>query len=180
MRMTLLVLAFLTILPATALAQTKIGYVDLQRAIMETDDGKQAKMQLEKMKTARQTQLDQEQVKLRDEGKSLEAQKAIMMPEKFAQKEREFAQRIQKLRMTYATLQKELQAEEAKLTRGILEQMGTILSKLGRAKGYSVILEKTESRILWAPQSLDLTNELIRKYNAGKGKKSKKSKKSKK
>tara|TARA_B100001250_G_scaffold385395_1_gene381084 strand:+ start:26 stop:565 length:540 start_codon:yes stop_codon:yes gene_type:complete len=179
MRIVLLVLTALIAFTTTSFAAEKFGYVDLQRAIMETNDGKQAKGKLEKMKKERQTKLDAEQEKLRTEGKSLEAQKAIMLPEKFAQKEREFAGKIQQLRMTYATLQKELQAQEAQLTRGILERMGLILSKLGRAKGYSVILEKTESRILWAPQSLDLTNELIRRYNAGegKGKKSKKSKK---
>ncbi|MEZ4468705.1 MAG: hypothetical protein R3F60_20250 [bacterium] len=42
-----------------------------------------------------------------------------------------------------------------------------------------MVFEKTESSILWAPQSLDMTNELIRRYNAGEGKADKEPKKDK-
>ena len=33
-----------------------------------------------------------------------------------------------------------------------------------------MVFEKTQSSILWAPKHLDLTNEVIRRYNAGEGK----------
>ena len=90
-----------------------------------------------------------------------------MQPEVRQTKEKEFREKVQILQMTFAKLQKELAAEEAKLTRGIIQKMGLILADIGKRDGYSVILEKNESRILWAPQKLDLTNELIRLYNAG-------------
>ena len=170
MRFILCVLIGLIVNVNLASAETKIAYVDLQRALLETDDGKKAKAQLEKMKTDRQSKLDAEQQELRTMQQNLEAQRAIMVPAKLEEKKMEFAKRLQQLQMTYATLQKELAAEEARLTRGILDRMGVILMKMGRSQGFSMILEKTESRILWAPQSLDLTNELIRRYNAGEGK----------
>ena len=180
MRLILSAIALLIALPTLAQAEAKFAYVDLQRAIMETKDGKKAKGELEAMKKQRQSQLDVEQKKLREEGKNLEAQKAIMLPAKYAEREREFAMKIQKLRQTHMQLQQQLQQKEAQLTQGILARMGMILAKLGRERSYSVILEKTESRILWAPQSLDLTNELIARYNAGEGKKGKGGKKSRK
>ena len=141
---------------------------------METKDGKKAKGELEAMKKKRQAKLDVEQ-KLRMRART-EAQKAIMLPAKYAEREREFAMKIQKP-ADALQLQQERQQKEAQLTQGILTRMGMILAKLGRERSYSVILEKTESRILWAPQSLDLTNELIARYNAGEGKKGKGGKK---
>jgi len=42
---------------------------------------------------------------------------------------------------------------------------------LGSSGEYSMIFEKTDSRLIWAQASMDLTNEVIRRYNAGKGQK---------
>jgi outer membrane protein len=86
-------------------------------------------------------------------------------------KEKEFREKLGQLQMTFAQLQKELAQEEAKLTKGIFERMARILAKMGEAEGFTMIFEKTESSILWAPRHLDLTNDLIRRYNAGEGKK---------
>jgi outer membrane protein len=150
--------------------QTRIGYVDMQRAILEADDGQAAKGQLQKMKLARQSELDAKQKALRALQQGYEAQKSFMKEDVRRAKEAELGQKLQELKVTFATLQRELAAEEAKLTKPILDRMGKILIRIGQASGDIVILEKNESRILWAPSKLDLTNELIRRYNAGEGK----------
>jgi len=175
-------LVFLTIFTwfSVASAETKLAYVDMQRALLETDDGKNAKKQLEKMKKVRQSQLDSKQKNLRKMQKELEAQKAFMKEDVLRAKQMEFGKKLKELQMIYATLQKELAAEEAKLTKVILERMGRILMAVGRKSGDIFILEKNDSRILWAPAKYDLTNELIRRYNAGEGRGGKAKKKSKK
>jgi outer membrane protein len=177
MRLFLCVSLCFGILSSTAFAQTKIGYVDFQRALLETQDGKNAKKALETMKKTRQKELDSEQKALKTLQEKLTKQRAFMQPKVLQQKEQEFRQKVQRLQMTFAKLQKELAAEEAKLTRNIIQRMGVILAAIGKRDGYSVILEKTESRILWAPQKLDLTNELIREYSAAAKKSGKKAKK---
>ncbi len=161
---------------ATATAQSKnpVAFVDMQRAMLDVDDGKQAKAALEKMKTERQKSLDAQQDKLREMQKNLEAQKQFMKEDVRQAKEEEFRTKLGELQMTYAKLQKELAVEEQKLTKDILARMSRILGKMGEEGGYSMIFEKTESSVLWAPQHLDLTNELIRRYNAGEGKTAKK------
>ena len=42
------------------------------------------------------------------------------------------------------------------------------LEVVGLQEGYVMILEKTESSILWAPKSMDITDVLIQRYNTGK------------
>jgi outer membrane protein len=49
--------------------------------------------------------------------------------------------------------------------------MSRILQTMGRDQKWTLILEKNESSVLYSEASLDLTNELIRRYNAGEGKK---------
>ena len=161
----------LLLFAGAAQAEVKIAFVDLQRALLEVEEGKKAKSTLEKMKTERQAELDKKQEELRALQKNFEAQKAFMKDDVRQTKEKEFREKLGQLQMTFAQLQKELAQEEAKLTKGIFERMARILAKMGEAEGFTMIFEKTESSILWAPRHLDLTNDLIRRYNAGEGKK---------
>lgn len=168
----------LAALPATAAAQkaddvVRVAYVDLQRALLEVEDGKKAKKQLEAMKSDRQKELDALQTEVRKLKEDFDRQAEFMKPEVRQQKQIELAQKLQQLQQTYAEKQKELVSEEAKLTQTIFARMGRILGALGESQGFTMIFEKTESSLLWAPKHLDLTNELIRRYNAGEGKKDK-------
>lgn len=151
-------------------AEVKIAFVDMQRALLEVKEGKKAKSTLEKMKKDRQGKLDARQEELKNLQKNFEAQKDFMKPDVRKQKEEEFRRKLGELQLTYAKLQKELAREEAKLTKSIFGRMGRILATMGKKQGLSMVFEKTESSILWAPQSLDLTNELIRRFDAGEGK----------
>jgi putative tricarboxylic transport membrane protein len=53
---------------------------------------------------------------------------------------------------------------------GIFDRFAKILKLMGEAGSYALILEKNQSGILYAPDSFDLTSELVRQYNDGKGK----------
>ena len=156
---------------ANAGKAVKIAYVDMQRALLQVEEGKKAKSKLEKMKKDRQKKLDASQEELRALQKDFEAQKEFMEPAVRRKKEGEFRSKLMNLQKTYAGLQRELAVEEAKLSKGIFARMGNILQKMGKKGGFTMIFEKTESSLLWAEQHLDLTNELIRRYNAGEGKK---------
>ena len=79
-----------------------------------------------------------------------------------------YQRKFYELQMLYAKLQKELTEAEAKETKKIFSKMRDILKDIGLAEGYTMILEKTESSILWAPKSLDVTDVLIQRYNSGK------------
>lgn len=171
----LLAVAALTFTAAPALAQkadetVRIAYVDLQRALLEVEDGKKAKASLEKMKADRQKELDALQTEVRKLKEDFDRQSEFLKAEAKQQKQIELAQKLQMLQQTYAEKQKELVTEEAKLTQKIFARMGKILATVGKKDGYTMIFEKSESSLLWAPTHLDLTNELIRRYNAGEGK----------
>ena len=165
-----------TVLPGVAAAApdanapVNLAYVDLQRALLEVEDGKKTKTRLEAMKTDRQGKLDASQEELRALQKNFEAQKDFMNDEQRRAKEEEFRTKLGELQKTYATLQRELAEEEAKATKSIFDRMGKILGKIGEEQKLTMVFEKTQSSILWAPKHLDLTNEVIRRYNAGEGK----------
>lgn len=151
-------------------AQVRVAVVDMQRALNETEDGRNAKAQLKRLFKRRQQTLDQrtEEIKKMKEGLDPDAIAVLSNAEKNKRLE-EYQKAFVELQTTYVEYQRELAQKEAQLTKGIIERMGSILQTIGREQGYTMIVERNEGGVVWAQPSLDLTDDLIRRYNAGEG-----------
>jgi outer membrane protein len=161
------ILALLLAAPAVGAEPVRIGYVDLQRAVSETGDGKRAKAKLQGLFKDKQSELDKKQEEFKKAKEELDRQKVMLKPEVQRQREKELQDRFVELQALYVKLQKELSQQEAEATKDIFAKLQRIIAKIADKEGFTMVLEKTESSILWAKPSLDLTNELIRSYNKG-------------
>jgi len=159
-------LAFLFLQGNIALAQSKVGYVDLQRALNEVADGRAAKAKLKKEFDVRQKELDDKQEELKKMQTDLQAKGDVMTEDARRKAQAEMDQKLMAVSRLYATLQKELQQKEHDATKGIVSRMSSIRKSIAEAENVSMVFEKTDSGILFAQPSLDLTNELIRRYNS--------------
>lgn len=163
---------------APAIAQTTVAYVDLQRALLEVHEGKAAKAKLKKEFDRRQSQLDGEQEDLRRLKDDLDKRASVMDPERRRDKEDELQRKLIALQQTYMQLQSELTGQEKGLTDKIFAKMEVILRNIAKENSIDMILEKNAG-VVYATDSMDLTSELIRKYNTKHGKKKKSAKKGK-
>ena len=155
----------LTGVATTAQAQLKIGVVDLQRAINETEDGRQAQKRLKKLFDERQKSLDGKQQSLKAQKESLERQQGVLAEDAFRKKAEKFQQDLMELQNEYMQYQQELSQKESELTQKILEKMQQILRRIGQSEGYTLIVEANEGGVVWVPSNLDLTDVLIQRYN---------------
>lgn len=146
-------------------AQMKVAVVDLQRALMETEDGLAAKNRLKKLFERRQKTLDAKQEQLKKAQADLEKQKNVLSATALRGKQEELQKQFVELQGTYMEYQRELAAKEAELTQGILERMQGILRRIGQREGYSLIVERSQGGVIWVPSNLDLTDKLIQEYN---------------
>jgi outer membrane protein len=151
--------------PALARAEQKIGFVDLQRALNEVDEGKAAKALLKKDFDEKQKQLDGKKAEFDKLQADVEKQAVVMSDAAKKDKANELDRRARELQGLFMQLQKDLSDRERDATKGIYDRMAVIVREIAEAEGFTVVLEKNAG-LLYAPTSLDLTNELIRKYNA--------------
>ena len=159
----------LLLLPSSAWAQQlKVGYVNLQQAISEVEDGKKAKAKLKKDFEKKQADLDKLQGELKKMKEEFEGQSMMLSDDAKRKKAAEFQQKMMALQQTYVKLQSELGEAEAKATKVIFDKMGKIIEQIAKDQKYDLILERTESAVLYARQDMDLTQELIKRYNASK------------
>jgi outer membrane protein len=158
-------LSLLLLAPA-AQAQVKIGFVDLQRALNEVDDGKSAKAVLKKDFDEKQKQIDQKRTEFEKMKGEFEKQSVVMADQARRDKAAELDRKALELQQYFVQLQKDLSDRERDVTRGIFDKMAGLVREIAEADGFTMIFERTDSGLVYAPPALDLTNELIRKYNA--------------
>jgi outer membrane protein len=151
---------------AASAAEFKAAYVDIQRAVQEVDEGRAAKARLQSLADAKQRDFEKEQVSLKAEVDAYQKQKLTMDDKVAAAKEMdlqkktyEFAQKAEKLRA-------ELGESERKELSTIFPKLEALLGQIAQREGLTMVFDRSSSGLAWAPPSLDLTNELIRMYNA--------------
>jgi outer membrane protein len=160
----------LALSPIAAFAEeVKLGYVDLQRALNETEDGRKAKANLKKVFDAKQKELDEQQETLKKDIEDLNKKRTLLPAEKVREKEAELQERMQKVQQTYMRHQQDLSGKEQEATAKIFERMSKIITKIATAENFTMVLDRQQSAVLFAKPHLDLTNELIRRYNSGEG-----------
>ncbi len=166
MRRTVLSLTLLTALGATpAFADLKIGYVDLQRALAEVGEGQQAKAKLKAEIDKKKVEFEAEQKKLREDGMVLDRQASAMSEEVRIEKMKQLQGRVMQMTDKGQKLQVEFVEKERVELKKIFDKMDPIVAAIAKRDGLSVVFEKTDSGLVFAESSLDVTNELVRTYN---------------
>lgn len=166
--LTLAIVAALTLVGSAAHAQTKFAYVDMQRALGEIEEGKAAKAKLKARFDGKQKELDGKQEELKREAASIEQMKneGVLKDDKYAERRGALEKKLMDVTKYWQDSQKELSEEERRLTQDIFSKMSVIIRGIAEADGFTFVFDKNESGLLFAPDSLDITNELVRKYNA--------------
>jgi outer membrane protein len=149
---------------AARAADLKLAYVDLQRALEEIDEGKGAKAQLKKDFDEMQKKLDQRTDEVKKLDADFQKQALVMAPDAKASKAAEIDRKKNEVQQFFVGLQQELAGKEREVTRGIFDKMIGMVRELAEAEGITMVLDR--NTVLYAPASLDVTNELVRKYNA--------------
>src|SRR5204862_7016175 len=62
----------------------------------------------------------------------------------------------------------ELRKKDQELTGDILKQLAEVIQEIGQRENYTVILENSSSSVLYGAKSIDMTDEVIRTFDAKK------------
>lgn len=158
---------------AAAPAANRIAFIDVQRVLARSVAGVAAREQLERDKAGMQKEMDakrQELEKLRDE---LEKRGPLMTADARREKQDDFERRRRDAARLADDFQKELQKREQALLQKVLQEVSTVIDRIGKERGYYLIVEKRGGAVLYAAAEADLTDEVIRAYDreSAKGKK---------
>lgn len=156
----------LTLIAAGAnAAEFKAAYVDLQRALQETDEGKAAMVRLKAWVDSKEKQVEKEKTAFQVEVDGFQKQSGTMEEKARAAKEQELQKKYVELAQKAEKARGEMAEQQRKELGTLMPKMEQLLGQIAQREGLTMVFDKSSSGLAWAPASLDLTNELIRMYN---------------
>ncbi len=147
-------------------AEIKIGYVDIQRALNESEAGKEAKVVMESEYQKFQNEIAQRQRKIQALQETLQRQGLMLSEEARKGKEMEYQNKLKEFKRWGEDRQGELKRKEMEITKAALQGLGATVKKLGEEEKFTVILEKNEAIVLYVSKAIDLTDRVIQIFNS--------------
>ncbi len=148
---------------AAAHAEAKIGYVNFQKALAELDEAKAARSRLEALKEQKQKDLDKAQDALKKDKETFDKQAATMTEQARAEKAEALQKRFIDLQQNFEKGRTELAQKESDEFQPIVAKMRNIITSLAQREGFTMVFDA--GGIAYAPDSLDLTAQMVRTYN---------------
>ncbi len=149
-------------------ADLKVAYVDIQKAINECNAGKEAKKVITKDVEKIQRLGADKQKELQAMKESLEKQIMMLTPEARANKEKEYQTKLRDFQRWADDTQNEMRQKQMEMERNISGGLMKVIQKLGADEGYTFILEKNETVVLYASKAMDLTDRVIKAFDVQK------------
>ena len=149
-------------------AELKVAYVDIQRAVNESNAGKEAKKAITKDVEKYQHIAADKQKELQTLKESLDKQALMLTPDARANKEKEYQNKLREFQRWGEDTQNEVNQKRMEIERNISVALIKVIQKIGADEGYTVILEKNESIVLYASKTIDITDRVIKAYDAQK------------
>jgi outer membrane protein len=149
-------------------ADLKVAYVDIQKAVNDSNAGKEAKKAITKDVEKFQHLVADKQKELQTLKESLDKQALMLTPDARANKEKEYQSKLREFQRWGEDTQNEVNQKRIEMERNISGALIKVIQKIGADEGYTVILEKNESIVLYVAKSIDITDRVIKAYDAQK------------
>jgi len=151
-------------LPALAADGAKIGSVDVQKVLLTSDAGKEAKEQLGQRAAKYETDKNSKEAELKKLKGELESQGTVLNESARGAKERDYQQRLKEYQRFLKDAQEDLQAKNDEFTSRIVDEIVKVAQSYGRNHGFTAIFVKNETMIYLDPTA-DITEDVLKSFN---------------
>jgi outer membrane protein len=163
----LAVAATVCLFGTTASAQMKMAVVDVQRAVMQSEDGLRAQATLKKLFDSRQQELNKRQTDLQKQKEEIDKQKTVLSAQALQKKLDDWQKEMVELQTTFVEYNKELEKKQKELTDPIFERVLGAIKRIAGQDSYDLIVDR--ATVAYARGDLDLTDRVIQISNTGGG-----------
>lgn len=150
--------------PATAADVAKIGLVDLQKVLLESKAGKAALAEIDLRRKEMDADLKEKEAEIEQLRQKVERESMVMDPESVEQQRRNIRIKINDIKSLGQRYQREIKKLHDGHVNRIQNEVLKVVDKIGKEQGYLLIIER--GVVMYAPKSVDLTDTVIRRYDA--------------
>ncbi len=159
MRKVLLMALMLTVMTASvALAEMKIGVVDMQVIATESEPAKDAKKKMDAKFGAEKAELEKQAKNLQAKGEALQKSPTEAKQVEFVKLKRAFDEKQYKFARS-------VEQDEVKIRQEMVTLVFRASYEVAQAKGFNYVVDITAGGVLYADQNMDLTKDVLAEVN---------------
>ena len=141
----------------------KIGIINLERCLTETNEGKRIEALLKEKDASVKKQLDGRQEELMQLKKEIEKQSMMLSLDAQEDKRKEYETKARDFQMLYQRLGQDLKKTEREALKGFEDGLKGIVHKIEQQDGYDLILDSKVA--VTYSEKLDITDQVIKEFN---------------
>jgi len=159
--------------PVSSPGSVKVGIIDIQQAIIGTNEGARDFEALQKKFEPKRNELSAQNTEIETLKKQLNTQGDKMNEEARANLVKSIETKQKTLQRAAEDAQADYQQQQNEIAQRILQKMAPVIDKYAKANGYGLLFDSSnpwpQGPLLWATAGVDLTKTIVDAYNAQSG-----------
>ena len=152
--------------PAPFPQGAKIGFVNFQRVVSESSDGKASSAKIQTLSKKKQDEGASKAQQLKANQDKLAASGSVMSDAARSQLEKEIERQQVEAQRFQQDAQAELNELQQELQQDFIKKITPILQQVATEKGLHALFNAQEAGFAWVDPGLDLTTDVIKKLDA--------------
>ncbi len=155
-------------LAASAFAQNKVGTINIQQAIVSTKDGQKAAAELQTRFEPRRKEVERANASVQALQAQYQKLGTVGSEEAKRKLQTEIEMKTKSLQRESEDANAEFEQEQQKVLNELGGRIMQVINKFSVDNGFSMILDVSspQTPVIWASNTLDITNEVIKLYDA--------------
>ena len=148
-----------------AAAQAKVAVIDVQRVVTESDPGKEALQNLKELSDRKVQEGQGIQQELADLREQFNKQRFTLSEDKLEEMTKQIEDRQIALQRFEDDAQRELNEARRRALGALEQRIMPVIDAVGKEQGLTLIFNKFQSGLVYADEAVDITDEVIRRFN---------------
>jgi len=152
--------------PLAAQTTVKVAVIDVERILLESNRGKTALQEIDDLRKQKQQQGQAMQKELTDLQTRFTEGRLSLAEDKLAELRKEIEDKTIALKRFQDDATRELTKKRDEVLDQIEQSVFPVINQIGKEGGYTLIFNKYNSGLVYANDAVDITAEVIERYNA--------------
>lgn len=144
----------------------KIAFVVLQRVVQESNEGKQASARVQGLQQKKVAELNEKQKAAQGLQEKLDKSGAVMSEVARGDLSKQVERANVDLQRATQDAQQEVQELQTQLQEEFQRRIAPIIEAVGKERGLHYIFNGPDSGLVWADAALDITGDVIKRFDA--------------
>jgi outer membrane protein len=150
---------------AAGAQEVKIGIVDIEQALVSTDEGKAARDEINRKAREARAQVEPMMEQRKTLAEDLQQKKYALSDDAMFQKQVQLAELENKIKSKAEELEGQLKIEQGKMLAPLQNKLQGIIDSIGKEQGFTLILSRNNPYVMYSRETLDITDMVVARFN---------------